>query len=707
MLSETRDLDIEGSKSWEARHQELFTMQYPYVQKVAESYHLPIADLINVSLDVPPSLQMRSRPLPLKRLLLRPPLPLDIETLDMFNLTSVDIDTLVAFNLSCVPRPPDIQAASSDTRPPMLNGTDFESLKQRIRLYCMGKDHEVYILQSINEGPFKMGRCRDEIAAGFELTNDDRESQLYNEFKHFGQHKGENIHDYYVGFTNLINEMRHIKMTMPKIQLNSKFVNNMLLEWGRFVMTVKLNKGLKESNHDQLYAYLKQHELHANENKILMERLNQHSHDPLALVYNVSLYQYPSSSSVPPQPSYIPPVIYQPQFTNNPQFDTGLWFRMFRGDKTGFKETLLWVLLLQPKRPQNSNYFKEKMLPMQAQENRVDLDIEQMLFLVGRQTHTFNDEVDEGPVQDLAQNEDKIFQADQCDAFDSDVDEAPTAQTMFMANLSSADPVYDEAGPSYYLTHCLRYKIMIIDALCVTSNNTVNASLTAKLARYKELDEVIQVVLWYLDSGCSKHMTEDRSRLKNFVKKFIETFRFGNNHFGAIMGYEDYVIGDSVISKVYYVEGMRHNLFSVRKFCDSNLEVTFHKHSCYVRDVNGVDLIKGNRLEPILLMSGQISLGLVPYPVPTAPYVPPTYKDLEILFQPVFDEYFEPPGVKRSVPPALAAQVLVVSTGTPSSTTIDQDASSTSYSPSSSVVQPPISHQGVAAGPTIKDNPLT
>ncbi|GJU29467.1 retrovirus-related pol polyprotein from transposon TNT 1-94 [Tanacetum coccineum] len=75
----------------------------------------------------------------------------------------------------------------------------------------------------------------------------------------------------------------------------------------------------------------------------------------------------------------------------------------------------------QPKRPQNSKYFKDKMLLMQAQENRVVLDEEQLLFLA----------------------------ADDCDAYDSDVDEAPTAQTMFMANLSSADPVYDEAGPSY------------------------------------------------------------------------------------------------------------------------------------------------------------------------------------------------------------------------------------------------------------------
>ncbi|GKE85703.1 hypothetical protein Tco_1559445, partial [Tanacetum coccineum] len=89
-------------------------------------------------------------------------------------------------------------------------------------------------------------------------------------------------------------------------------------------------------------------------------------------------------------------------------------------------------------------------------------------------------------------------------------------------------------------------------------------------------------------------MTDDRSRLRNFVKKFIGTVRFRNDHFGAIMGYEDYVIGDSVISRVYYVEGLGHNIFSVGQFCDSDLEVVFRKHSCYVRDVNGVDLIKGN-----------------------------------------------------------------------------------------------------------------
>ncbi|GJV83943.1 retrovirus-related pol polyprotein from transposon TNT 1-94, partial [Tanacetum coccineum] len=72
--------------------------------------------------------------------------------------------------------------------------------------------------------------------------------------------------------------------------------------------------------------------------------------------------------------------------------------------------------------------------------------------------------------------------------------------------------------------------------------NHVDSSISSKRT-------VVQIVLWYLDSGCSKHMTGDRSRLRNFMKKFIGTFRFENDHFGAIMGYGDYVIGDSMISR--------------------------------------------------------------------------------------------------------------------------------------------------------------
>ncbi|GJY63347.1 hypothetical protein Tco_0464807 [Tanacetum coccineum] len=241
-----------------------------------------------------------------------------------------------------------IQCSGSDTRPPMLDRSDFESWQQRIRLYCLGKENGENILKSIDEGLFKMGKFRETLAEGAlhiglerdrvfidltpeekerykanihaanillqgsELTKDERESQLYDDFEHFCQNKGETIHEYYVRFTKLINDMRNIKTTMPKMQLNSKFVNNMLFEWGRFMTAVKLNRGLKTSNYDQLYAYLKQHETHANKNKMMLERYNQHVIDLLAFVSNVSPQQYPTQSSAIPQSAYVPPVTNQP-----------------------------------------------------------------------------------------------------------------------------------------------------------------------------------------------------------------------------------------------------------------------------------------------------------------------------------------------------------------------------------------------------------
>ncbi|GJV68931.1 hypothetical protein Tco_1484440 [Tanacetum coccineum] len=194
------------------------------------------------------------------------------------------------------------------------------------------------------KGPFKMGKFRETVAEGalhlgperdrvfVDLTPEEKKrfkvyiratnillqglpKDIYTLIKHYTYAKDnerETIHEYYVWFTKYINDMRNIKMTMPKMQLNLKFVNNMLPKWGRFVTAVKLNRGLKTSNYDQLYAYLKQHEAHANENKMMLKRYNQHAIDPLTFVSNVSPQQYPTQSSAIPQFAYVPPVTHEP-----------------------------------------------------------------------------------------------------------------------------------------------------------------------------------------------------------------------------------------------------------------------------------------------------------------------------------------------------------------------------------------------------------
>ncbi|GKB18211.1 hypothetical protein Tco_0852134 [Tanacetum coccineum] len=75
------------------------------------------------------------------------------------------------------------------------------------------------------------------------------------------------------------------------------------------------------------------------------------------------------------------------------------------------------------------------------------------------------------------------------------------------------------------------------------------------------------------------------------VEKFLGTVRFGNDQFAPILGYGDLIQGNVTIKRVYYVEGLNHNLFSVGQFCDADLEVAFRKSTCFVRDLQGNDLL--------------------------------------------------------------------------------------------------------------------
>ncbi|GJZ09318.1 retrovirus-related pol polyprotein from transposon TNT 1-94 [Tanacetum coccineum] len=123
----------------------------------------------------------------------------------------------------------------------------------------------------------------------------------------------------------------------------------------------------------------------------------------------------------------------------------------------------------------------------------------------------------------------------------------------------------------------------------------VSIKLNVHNTRSSEKPSVVQIVLWVVDSGCSKHMTGDRSLLRDFIEKFMGTVRFGNDNFAAITGYGDYIHGNITICHVYYVEGLGHNLFSVGQFCDGDLEVVFRSNTCYVRNLQRDDLLTGGR----------------------------------------------------------------------------------------------------------------
>nr|GEV14863.1 hypothetical protein [Tanacetum cinerariifolium] len=110
----------------------------------------------------------------------------------------------------------------------------------------------------------------------------------------------------------------------------------------------------------------------------------------------------------------------------------------------------------------------------------------------------------------------------------------------------------------------------------------------------KLYEHLVEIILFIVDFGCSKHMTGNLKLLTNLLEKFLGTVKFGNDQIAPILGYGDLVQGAVTIKRVYYVEGLNYNLFSVSQFCFTDLEVAFRKSTCYIHDLKGSDLLTGS-----------------------------------------------------------------------------------------------------------------
>ncbi|GJY37358.1 retrovirus-related pol polyprotein from transposon TNT 1-94 [Tanacetum coccineum] len=121
---------------------------------------------------------------------------------------------------------------------------------------------------------------------------------------------------------------------------------------------------------------------------------------------------------------------------------------------------------------------------------------------------------------------------------------------------------------------------------CSTLSNTPLSSNSFAARRHNSIHRR----LWVLKTHDRKSQTSN-----NFVEKFLGTVKFGNDQIAPILGYGYLVQGTITIKRVYYVEGLNQNLFSVGQFCDADLEVAFQKSTCYIRDLKGNDLLTRSR----------------------------------------------------------------------------------------------------------------
>ncbi|GJT75617.1 retrovirus-related pol polyprotein from transposon TNT 1-94 [Tanacetum coccineum] len=854
--------------------------------------------------------------------------------------------------------------SGGDNKPPMLEKHLYDSWKSRMELYMLNRPHGRMILASVEKGPLVWpsitvdGATRlkeyieltpaeaiqadcdikainiilqglpTEIYAlvsqhrvakdlwekikllmqGTSLTKQERECKLYDEFDKFTYKKGESLHEYYLRFTLLLNDMNIYKMPLEQFQVNTKFLNTLPDEWSKFVTDVKLVKDLHTTNVDQLHAYLQQHERHANEVRLMHER----NSDPLALVASHQLppstYQshlhtlpnsqlqhhvspYPSSQFVTPYQtqqfttsqstplsitypsneyqssvhhnvyspqSSIPqleyaPTTYQHQQSEFSQPDSGLIVPVFQkgddpidainhmmsfltavvtsrypttnnqlrtssnprqqatiydgkvtvqpvqgrqttyaagttrkytpgasGSNTGKQRTVICYnckgeghiakQCTKPKRKRDETWFNDKVLLVQAQASGQVLTEEEIAFLA-------DPGLPDTQTSQTVITHNAAYQADDLDAYDSDCDELNSAKIALMANLSrnGSDALTELSEKS-------RSKMLLKEQDPLFEKHKVNT---------KPINYAILNNDYYKRFVSSKtdYIVTMPLKVTFGSPAYTPSHPSGNNRhsrgvrLSTSLTKNDRILQTPSSNSKNKVEAHPRNV----KSSLNKKNVAFRQHTCFIRNLEGVDLLTGSRGDnlytlslgnmlassPICLLSKAsktkswlwhrrlshlnfgsinhlarhglvrglpklkfekdhlcsacalgksskkphkpksedtnqekqpnlpamasehsssgpalhemtpvtINSGLVPNPPSSTPFVPPSRFDWDLLFQPMFDESLNPPSyvdlqapeVIAPIPEAIAPEH-AVSTGSPSSTTVDQDA---------------------------------
>nr|GEY64208.1 hypothetical protein [Tanacetum cinerariifolium] len=348
-------------------------------------------------------------------------------------------------------------------------------------IILQGLPPKVYALVSNHKVTKELWERIQLLMQGTSLMKQERECKLYDEFDKFAYKKGESLREFYLRFSLLLNDMNIYNMKLEQFQVNIKFLSTLPPKWSKFMTDVKLVSDLHTTNVDQLHAYLGQHEFHANEYGSPYQSQqfsNTQSSTPLLITYPPNDFQSPVHHNVYNPSSSIPQVEYAPSVNQQPDFsqpDSGLIVLVFQKGNdpidainhmmsfltavvTSRRDTFIWLLVHQEhtykeqvetipgnkgllsattakenvtcqKRKRNESWFKDKVLLVQAQENRQILHEEDLVFLADLG-------ITEAQTTQNVITHNAAYQGDDLDAYDSDCDEINTAKVALVANLS-------------------------------------------------------------------------------------------------------------------------------------------------------------------------------------------------------------------------------------------------------------------------------
>nr|GEX74445.1 putative ribonuclease H-like domain-containing protein [Tanacetum cinerariifolium] len=441
----------------------------------------------------------------------------------------------------------------------------MEADDQAIQTILLGLPEDIYAAVDSCETAQEIWLRVQQMMKGSDIGIQEKKAKLFNEWERFTSTDGESIESYYHRFLKLMNDLKRNKHFPEKIASNLKFLNNLQPEWSRHVTIVHQTKDLHTADYTQLYDFLKYNQNEVDDLKA--EQLAK-TQDPLALMAT-SNNSYTFLVLYQDQPSFNQNYMQQPM----PNLEditadcsTGYEHGSRQTDANGWRNQVIQNAIQNHKIqngqivvPGNANQNPNgngNLVVARAEGNATGRNVNQIRCYNCRGVGHFSRNCTVRPRRRdaaylqtqllIAQKEEARIQL-QAEEFDlmaaaADLDEIEevNANCILMANLQQAStsgtstdkaPIYDSDGSA----------------------------------------KVIQICLWCVDSGCSKHITENLKLLINFVWMFLGTVRFGNDHIAAILGFSDLQWGNILITRVYFVERLGHNLFSVGQFCDSDL----------------------------------------------------------------------------------------------------------------------------------------
>nr|GEW72205.1 integrase, catalytic region, zinc finger, CCHC-type, peptidase aspartic, catalytic [Tanacetum cinerariifolium] len=453
------------------------------------------------------------------------------------------------------------------------------------------------------------------------LPPEERECKLYDEFDKFAYKKGESLNEFYLRYLLLLNDMNIYNIKLEQFQENTKFLNTLPSEWSKFVTDVKLVRDLHTTNVDQLHAYLGQHEFH--ENVKGDDPIDAINHLMLFLTAVVT-YRYPLSnnqlrnSSNPRQQVTINNgrVIVQPIQRRHTSLAGGTSRTYTSGasrNNSGKQRTVVCNNCkgeghITKINPDNKSVNETLTAELERYKDQKAQQLEPKLYdgSVIQKTNAIVIRDSEETLMLAEESPSKVLQKQKRsdDSFGTQVDvpkELPkvsivnTSLKKLKHHLASFDVVVKERTTATAITE---------GNACPLTRITTTTKVTLRKPIPLESNTpkpVVTLVYSQKPKESRNNVPVSKSKIN---KSLSADKKEPNKSWGSIISnVPSFSTVECRLSKLFS-EGLGHNLFSVGQFCDSDLEVAFHQHTCFIRNLEGVDLLtrsRGNNLYTLSL----------------------------------------------------------------------------------------------------------